>query len=120
MPEYPGTAWQITDDRVLAQYFDTACWSSPDDDKELFAHRLTKAARKTMEADLRDFLEANAEDIGDRQEEAAHDFWLTRNGHGAGFWDGDWPEPAASRLTTNSKAYGEVYLTSYRGWIYHS
>ena len=22
----------------------------------------------------------------------AHDFWLTRNGHGAGFWDGDWPE----------------------------
>lgn len=20
-----------------------------------------------------------------------HDFWLTRNGHGAGFWDGDWP-----------------------------
>lgn len=22
---------------------------------------------------------------------AGHDFWLTRNGHGAGFWDGDWP-----------------------------
>lgn len=21
---------------------------------------------------------------------AGHDFWLTRNGHGAGFWDGDW------------------------------
>ena len=23
---------------------------------------------------------------------AAHDFWLTRQGHGAGFWDGDWPQ----------------------------
>lgn len=21
---------------------------------------------------------------------AGHDLWLTRNGHGAGFWDGDW------------------------------
>jgi hypothetical protein len=21
---------------------------------------------------------------------AGHDFWLTRNHHGAGFWDGDW------------------------------
>ena len=24
-----------------------------------------------------------------------HDFWLTRNHHGAGFWDGDYPEPFA-------------------------
>ncbi len=23
---------------------------------------------------------------------AGHDFWLTRQGHGAGFWDGDWPD----------------------------
>lgn len=21
-----------------------------------------------------------------------HDLWLTRNGHGAGFWDGDWED----------------------------
>ena len=41
---------------------------------------------------------------------AGHDFWLTRNDHGAGFWDGDWPEPAATVLTKASKAYGEVDL----------
>jgi len=29
---------------------------------------------------------------------AGHDFWLNRNGHGAGFWDGDWPEPHATAL----------------------
>ena len=28
-------------------------------------------------------------------EYAGHDFWLTRNGHGAGFWDGDWIAPVA-------------------------
>ena len=28
----------------------------------------------------------------DQCERIGHDFWLTRNGHGAGFWDGDWDE----------------------------
>ncbi len=43
-------------------------------------------------------------------EQAGHDFWLNRNGHGAGFWDGDWPEPAATTLDAASKAFGEVNL----------
>lgn len=41
---------------------------------------------------------------------AGHDFWLTRNGHGAGFWDGDWPEPMADALTKAAKGFGECYL----------
>lgn len=40
-------------------------------------------------------------------EQAGHDFWLTRNGHGAGFWDGDWPE-SGDALTEASKAFGIV------------
>lgn len=40
-------------------------------------------------------------------QQAAHDFWLTRNGHGAGFWDGDWPEPNASTLDGIAKTFGE-------------
>ena len=44
---------------------------------------------------------------GGTDEQAGHDFWLTRNGHGAGFWDGDWPEPYADILTTGAKNYGE-------------
>jgi hypothetical protein len=40
---------------------------------------------------------------------AAHDFWLTRNGHGAGFWDGDWPE-GGERLTAICKGFGECHL----------
>jgi len=42
--------------------------------------------------------------------QAGHDFWLTRNGHGAGFWDGDWPEPAAALLTAYAKSFGEYDL----------
>jgi hypothetical protein len=41
---------------------------------------------------------------------AGHDFWLTRNGHGAGFWDGDWTEPAATILTNAAKAFDECNL----------
>jgi hypothetical protein len=48
--------------------------------------------------------------IAGRESDAGHDFALTRNGHGAGFWDGDWPEPAATELTKLSKEYGEVDL----------
>lgn len=39
---------------------------------------------------------------------AGHDLWLTRNGHGAGFWDGDWPEPFAAKATSWCKAWGEA------------
>lgn len=43
--------------------------------------------------------------------EAGADFWFTRCGHGVGFWDGDYPEPQATRLTDASKKFGEVWLT---------
>ena len=40
-------------------------------------------------------------------EQAGHDFWLTRNGHGSGFWDGDWDHtPYAEALDDLSKSYG--------------
>lgn len=44
---------------------------------------------------------------------AGHDFWLTRNHHGAGFWDGDWEEPEATALTDASHGYRSIDL--YRG-----
>lgn len=43
-------------------------------------------------------------------EQAGHDFALTRNGHGAGFWDGDWPKEIGERLTLASKSYGSQHL----------
>lgn len=31
--------------------------------------------------------------------QAGHDFWLTRNGHGAGFWDGDYKKSVGEKLS---------------------
>lgn len=46
-------------------------------------------------------------------EYAGHDFWMTRNGHGCGFWEKhDWAEPASTKLTELAESFGpmEVYL----------
>lgn len=42
--------------------------------------------------------------------QSGHDFWLTRNRHGAGFWDGDYPEDVGKALTDAAHVYGSVYL----------
>jgi hypothetical protein len=58
------------------------------------------------------FQAAHSADIDTRHpRNAGHDFWLTRNGHGAGFWDGDWDDAIGERLTATSKAFGNVDLT---------
>ena len=51
-------------------------------------------------------------------DQAGHDFWLTRNGHGAGFWDGDWKDSAGASLTEIAKSFGECNLYDYRRKIH--
>ena len=47
---------------------------------------------------------------GDAWNAVAHDFILTRNGHGTGFWDaGRWDEPWGQKLTDLCEAYGEIH-----------
>lgn len=45
---------------------------------------------------------------GDEWDYAAHDFILTRNHHGAGFWDGDWHEPWGDKLTALAHSFGQL------------
>ena len=41
---------------------------------------------------------------------AGHDFWLTRNGHGAGFWDRNFDEALGDRLSEIAREFGEAYV----------
>jgi hypothetical protein len=91
---------------VDALFFtDTGNEGQPDSDAEL--------SRETLEdlrADCRSFWRRFGPYVkaaGKTPEKAGHDFWLTRNGHGAGFWDGDWPEPYAEVLDKGAQCYGE-------------
>ena len=49
-----------------------------------------------------------------------HDLWLTRNGHGAGFWDRKELEEGdlGDKLTAIAKGMKEVRFEFYRGWFY--
>lgn len=47
-------------------------------------------------------------DVDWNRERAGHDFFLTRNRHGAGFWDGDWPKRLGEQLTAEAHAYGSA------------
>lgn len=63
-----------------------------------------------MTEDCQRFQSANNEDIESDLHHAGRDFWYTRNGHGCGFWDGDWPEAIGRRLTASAESYGEQTL----------
>lgn len=42
--------------------------------------------------------------------QTGHDFWLTRNGHGSGFWDRDHSETLSDELCDLSKSFGGYTL----------
>lgn len=62
-----------------------------------------------MLADCERFQREHWEMIQDDLTHAGHDLWLTRNGHGCGFWDGDWPENG-DYLTTQCQRFGTTEL----------
>jgi hypothetical protein len=84
-------------DQFTKAYIDCALWSSTDDnDEPLDAgnHELSNETITSMIQDCKSFQEDNETvlaywyvECGESEDRAGHDFWLTRNGHGAGFWD---------------------------------
>lgn len=109
-----GNTVEITDPLTIA-YIECALWSSGDDEHESFdVFDFDDLAPEALEQAIlgcQQFASTYADEIATRSDSAAgHDLWLTRNGHGAGFWDGDWPEPAATILDRAAKALGETNL----------
>lgn len=114
----------------LASYIETALWSSivdngdpmdrdrgPDDiATETVVKMLDDCAAFRAAIDADDLVHDALVNGGHTDRRIAHDFWLTRNRHGAGFWDGDYPERLpdgrnlGDALTTMAHAFGEVDL----------
>jgi hypothetical protein len=63
-----------------------------------------------IRADLEDFITGNVADLeGLEPEQVGHDFYLTRNRHGAGFWDRGLGE-LGDRLADAARVYGTSEL----------
>lgn len=104
---------------MVGAYIECALWSSTystedseDNNMDDGEHDLAPETRAAMEADCTAFLAYCAatgvtrDDWEDSQ--LGHDFWLTRNGHGTGFWDRGLPEGKA--LSDASKTFGSADL----------
>ena len=101
-------------------YITCALWSSTDDAGDPLDGNYDKSdiedeSLYAMVIDCYNFFRENEaawiENGHYSSERAGHDFWLTRNRHGAGFWDRDeLPEVIGEVLTNNSEGYGEANL----------
>jgi hypothetical protein len=90
----------------LEAYLDCALWTSEiDKTDKWFSEEALNKARK----ELRDF-QFKADTLLDEwtPQEIGHNFWLTRNGHGTGFWDRD--KPNGKELTAIAESFGESYI----------
>lgn len=123
--------------RLLYAYAECAIWLTMDEneeplDKDHDFCDLSPGTWACFERDCQSFyeqartlIESGPEFRHSKPERAGHDFWLTRNGHGAGFWDGDWDTAAnpelGSALTAIAKTFGEIALyLGDDGRIYHT
>ena len=109
-----------TIDDFTAAYMEAALWSSNDNSDESGGEPLDKnygfedfapeALQRMIDDCIKFRLENPIPDYNHPQytdaELAGHDFWLTRNGHGAGFWDRGLGE-IGKKLTDAAHAYGE-------------
>lgn len=102
--------------QFLNAYIECMLWSSTDDNGDPLDANYSvediseELMRQTLE-DCKAFYDANHDMIeAGSAARAGHDFWLTRNRHGAGFWDGDWIPESGKRMTEDSHAYGSVDL----------
>ena len=105
-------------DNILfsVSYMKTALWSSTDDKDTPLEDNYTDEGiaaetRAAMIKDCDDFL-AKADLPCSLMGPAGHDFWLTRNGHGVGFWARPevYGEEKAKELTALAESFGHVDL----------
>jgi len=103
-------------------YVKAALWSTTDESNESGGKPMednygwkdfAPSTKRAVKKDCADFvrkgkgdLETARDQYGMDAEKAGHNFWLTREGHGSGFWDEDMDE-VGERLTELSEKFGE-------------
>lgn len=108
-------------DEFFNGYVETALWSSTDDaddsggeplDNNHTADDIAPETKAEMRKDCENFVKLAKSKLkrsGLSAKRAGHNFWLTRNGHGAGFWD-EGLGKLGDELTRDAKSFGSYDL----------
>lgn len=117
-------------DEFTQSYVEALLWSETDDDgdnydKNYDIRHIDEESLKGIIEECKLFQLENWDRIQSNLSMAGHDFMMTRQGHGVGFWEkGDWPEEDGEILTQKCKEHGEtntyvendvIYVQSY--WL---
>jgi hypothetical protein len=110
-------------DKFTEGYITAALWSSTDDKGEPFDsnYSINDFAPETLQKMRENSYKFQNDDLNHEaldkytdvysSDYAGHDFWLTQNGHGAGFWDREnLPDGIGKKLTEAAKKYPEMNL----------
>ena len=108
---------RIDEGDILDGYLKAALWAETDDNDDPLednytARDIDSGSISKAKRDIKKFVQMAGDLLmvdGNDEEQIGHDLWLTRNGHGAGFWDGDYPE-AGDELTKLCERLGEKYI----------
>lgn len=110
--KHPQPIWP----KFFDAYITAALWSSTDEagrplEDNYGPDDIDQASVDKAITEVNDFVKGNEKDLVDAQNfiteaQLGHDFWLTREGHGSGFWDEGMGE-LGDRLTKAAKIYGE-------------
>lgn len=114
---------------MLRAYIECALWSTNDESDEsggipldatYTADDIAPGTLERMRKDVELFYREHSKQIekwpgGEYEQlgQAGHDFWLTRNGHGVGFWESEWtdlPGNPGAILDKAAKSFGSADL----------
>lgn len=105
-------------DAFTQGYIEAAMWTMTDDDggsldrlglQDVHPETIRKAITDCVafQQAHRATLDRATEETGRPDSYHGHDFWLTRNHHGTGFWDRGYSEDVAKVLSDASQGFGE-------------
>jgi len=105
---------------IIVKYLETALWLAPDDESEkdnfenMTIYNFSKEAYQQAENEIKWFLDVagNAIERSNLNDQAVGFYlWLTRNGHGSGFWDHSYNNKEdEEELCYLSKILGECWI----------
>jgi len=120
MPQFElkneGCTWFDSRDEFVQSYIMAAFWTEEFDDVDVGG--LTETSRLRICDDCARFCKVAKTELDEARHrgvsmgQLGHDFWLTRNGHGTGFWDRSIlaADQLGDKLSTISEVFGEASI----------
>src|ERR1035437_1508093 len=102
--------------KILNSYLETAIWAEESDENDLQGktiHEIDKNSKANSAIEMYQFLQKAQQEASDElntydEEAIGHNLWLSRNGHGAGFFDDN--NDKLQNLARNMKPV-DIYLS---------